>query len=345
MLAAPEPRPAQLKTDRSGGAVERAVESPLASLLDAAVPVQRLRHIGALLNAGHRAAPAQRPAIGDGVAVVQRLADGGQQITPDIVTAQNDLATLQRWKALADADWEEGEIGDLIAARIGMLHAAAAGQQQQAAAAAAQQQAAALAQQQAAAALAVQQAAQAEMAAENVPAAAFDYPTYQTLTARNLRRDQKAAFFIAGGANAAAVCAAIVAAGQSDIARKKALIAFADGASQAIATRIAGVFDTVMGWRMNNIDIALLGELVDEGVIGFHKNTYRDDAIEGGAIYVFSFVHLHERVQSEWHVHIGAHDVIKSGSWKSGGARFAHGGGARVETDAATNRQLLAIVA
>ncbi|MES2043835.1 MAG: hypothetical protein V4475_08145 [Pseudomonadota bacterium] len=343
MLAAPEPRPAQLKTGPSAEAGARAADSSLATLLDAAPPVQRLRRLGAVLNAGHPPAPVQRA-----VAVVQRLTDGGNPVTTAMVAAENNLATLQRWKDLADDDWAEHEMGVLIAARIGVLQAAAA-QQQAAAAQAAQQQAAAaaaaLAQQQAAAAaLAAQQAAQAEMTADQVPAAAFDYPTYQILTARNLRRAEKAAFFIAGGANAAAACAAIVAAGQSDAAAKKALIAYGRGANQAQATRIAGVYDTVRAWSKYTIDVDALEELIGEGVLGYHETEYQADAREAGAYYVFSFVHLDERVNPEWHIHIGVHNAVKSGSWKSQDGRMAHGANARVPTDAATNRRLSALL-
>ncbi|MDB5676548.1 MAG: hypothetical protein JWM65_3530 [Sphingomonas bacterium] len=258
-----------------------------------------------------------------------------------MVAAENNVATLQRWKGLADADWQDVLIGEEITARIGVLQAAAAlAAQQQAAAAAAL-----LAQQQAAAvALAAQQAAQAEMTAENVPATAYDYPTYQTLAARNLRKDQKAAFFIAGGANAAVACAAIVAAGQSDTARKKALIAFSTGVNQVISVRIAGVFDTVTAWRKGTVDIALLEALVGEGVLTVHKRVYRDNPMELGAVYSFWFVGDIGRVQPEWHIHVGVRDAIKSASWKSSGAPLAHGAGARVDTDGATTARLKAIV-
>ncbi len=337
MRAAQEPRPARLRTAPEQGHGAPLHDSPLATMLAGAAPVQRLSRLGAMLNAGRPLAPPRRAPMMGMTAVVQRLHDGEREITADDVAAENSVATLQRWGELAEADWNDLEIRAPIAARIAALQAANA--QQQAAAAAA----AAAAQQQAAAALA-QQAAQQAMLAANVPAANFDYPTYQTLVARNLRMDQRAAFFIAGGANAAAICTAIDNAGQSDAARKKALIAFGNGANQAVATRIAGVFDTVMAWRKENIDIDLLEALVEEGVLGFHENRYRDDAIEAGATYVFSFVNLAERVHPEWHVHLGAHDTVKSGSWKGREGRYAGGAAAHVWTDEATNRRLFALV-
>lgn len=337
MLAGPKSRPTRLTTIAEAMPAAHSIDSPLATMLAAAAPVQRLRRLGAMLNAGPRAAPIQRAAMAGAAAVVQRLRDGEREITAENVAAENDVATLQRWKGLADDNWEDREIGEVITARIAALQAANA--QQQAAAAAA----AAAAEQQAAAA-AAQQAAQQAMLDAHVPAANFDYPTYQRLTALRLRIDQRAAFFIAAGANAAATCAAIDNAGQSDLARRKALIAFSSGASQAVATRIAGVFDTVMAWRKENIDIDLLEALVGEGVLGFHEHRYRDDAREAGAVYVFSFVNLDERVHPEWHVHLGAHDRVKSGSWKGREGRYADGAAAHVWTDEATNRRLFALV-
>ncbi len=249
--------------------------------------------------------------------VIQKLDDAnGVAVTVQRIGVENDVPTLQTWKR--DAAWDEDDLVTAIDQRIAALNALA----------------------EAARAAAAALAAQQELEALVGALAHYNDGINTAMKAANVPKHLRAAFFANAGATPVAIHQAIIAAGTSALSRKMGIIAFAEGAPQADAVNLAARYETVMGWRMATINVGQLVTYLGDGMLQVVKDTYKDDTLGAGTVYVFKFARLHKRVLPEWHVHWGPRNAISAASFKNN--RKAHGEGARVASTSSENGALKA---